>query len=65
MEPAARPLPHWVTVSTDPAPAVLDGRACQTRAAFWRRRRGFCSSPVTSAATGTRSPTPCAMPPIP
>lgn len=35
MESAARPLPHWLTVSTDPAPAVVDGRACQTRTAFF------------------------------
>ena len=38
MASAARPLPHWLTVSTDPAPAgpaVLDGRACRTRAAFF------------------------------
>jgi RNAse (barnase) inhibitor barstar len=33
--PAARPLPHWLTVSTEPAPAVVDGRACRTRAAFF------------------------------
>ncbi|MEO3868769.1 barstar family protein [Nonomuraea sp. B12E4] len=35
MTSAARPLPHWLTVSTGPAPAVLDGRACRTRAAFF------------------------------
>lgn len=40
MTSAAHPLPHWLTVTTDPvptdpAPAVLDGRACQTRAAFF------------------------------
>jgi RNAse (barnase) inhibitor barstar len=35
MESAARPLPHWLTVSTDPAPAVVDGRACQSRATFF------------------------------
>lgn len=28
-------LPPWLTVSTDPAPAVIDGRACRTRAAFF------------------------------
>ncbi|GAA1017819.1 hypothetical protein Aple_027970 [Acrocarpospora pleiomorpha] len=32
---AARPLPQWLTVSTGPAPAVIDGRACRTRAAFF------------------------------
>ncbi|MEV0620171.1 barstar family protein [Nonomuraea sp. NPDC050404] len=31
MTSAARPLPPWLTVST----AVLDGRACRTRAAFF------------------------------
>ncbi|MFI6600557.1 barstar family protein [Nonomuraea sp. NPDC050536] len=31
----ARPLPSWLTVSTSPAPAVVDGRACRTRAAFF------------------------------
>ena len=35
MESAARPLPNWLTVSTDPAPAVVDGRRCRTRAAFF------------------------------
>jgi RNAse (barnase) inhibitor barstar len=35
MTSAARPLPHWLTVSTSPAPAVADGRACRTRAAFF------------------------------
>ncbi|WP_329426325.1 barstar family protein [Streptosporangium sp. NBC_01495] len=35
MTSAARPLPPWLTVSTGPAPAVVDGRACQTRAAFF------------------------------
>ncbi|SDH13014.1 barstar family protein [Nonomuraea jiangxiensis] len=35
MTAAARPLPPWLTVSTGPAPAVLDGRACRTRAAFF------------------------------
>ncbi|MEU9888128.1 barstar family protein [Sphaerisporangium sp. NPDC051017] len=45
MTSAARPLPHWLTVSTAPAPAagdpgrghgdVVDGRACRTRAAFF------------------------------
>ncbi|MEV1171794.1 barstar family protein [Nonomuraea sp. NPDC049784] len=35
MTSAARPLPYWLTVSTGPAPAVLDGRACRTRAAFF------------------------------
>jgi RNAse (barnase) inhibitor barstar len=35
MASAARPLPHWLTVSTSPAPAVVDGRACRTRAAFF------------------------------
>ncbi|MEZ0077150.1 barstar family protein [Planotetraspora sp. GP83] len=32
---AARPLPQWLTVSTGPAPAVIDGSACPTRAAFF------------------------------
>ena len=35
MAPAARPLPHWLMVSTDPAPAVVDGRRCRTRAALF------------------------------
>jgi hypothetical protein len=35
MESAARPLPRWLTVSTSPAPAVVDGRAYQTRAALF------------------------------
>ncbi|MFI7633303.1 barstar family protein [Nonomuraea sp. NPDC049400] len=35
MTSAAHPLPHWLTVSTGPAPAVVDGRACRTRAAFF------------------------------
>ncbi|GAA3690165.1 hypothetical protein GCM10022224_064470 [Nonomuraea antimicrobica] len=35
MTAAARPLPHWLTVSTGPAPAVVDGRAGRTRAAFF------------------------------
>lgn len=26
---------QWLTVTTDPAPAVVDGRACRTRAAFF------------------------------
>ncbi|SDL41850.1 Barstar (barnase inhibitor) [Nonomuraea maritima] len=35
-----RPLPSWLTVTTGPAPgdpaaAVMDGRACRTRAAFF------------------------------
>lgn len=30
MEPA-----QWLTVTSDPAPAVVDGRACRTRAAFF------------------------------
>jgi RNAse (barnase) inhibitor barstar len=30
MEPA-----QWLTVTTDPAPAVVDGRSCRTRAAFF------------------------------
>ncbi|MFC4530954.1 barstar family protein [Sphaerisporangium dianthi] len=36
MTPAARPLPRWLTVSTGSAPAVVDGRACPTRAAFFQ-----------------------------
>lgn len=35
MTSAARPLPPWLTVTTAPAPAVVDGRACRTRAAFF------------------------------
>ncbi|MCG5216417.1 barstar family protein [Streptosporangium sp. KLBMP 9127] len=35
MSSAARPLPRWLTLSTGPAPAVVDGRACRTRAAFF------------------------------
>jgi hypothetical protein len=27
--------PQWLTVTSDPAPAVIDGRACRTRAAFF------------------------------
>ena len=27
--------PFWLTLSTGPAPAVVDGRACRTRAAFF------------------------------
>jgi hypothetical protein len=26
---------RWLTVTSDPAPAVIDGRACRTRAAFF------------------------------
>ncbi|GAA0408192.1 hypothetical protein Acor_79530 [Acrocarpospora corrugata] len=32
---AVRPLPQWLTVSTGRAPAVIEGRACRTRAAFF------------------------------
>ncbi|WP_051760253.1 barstar family protein [Herbidospora cretacea] len=32
---AARPLPTWLTLTTGPAPAVIDGRACRTRAALF------------------------------
>ncbi|GII58584.1 hypothetical protein Pth03_69730 [Planotetraspora thailandica] len=35
MTSAERSLPHWLTVSTGPAPAVVDGRECRTRAAFF------------------------------
>ncbi|MFI7130665.1 barstar family protein [Nonomuraea sp. NPDC050153] len=35
MTSAARPLPSWLTVSTGPAPVVVDGRSCRTRAAFF------------------------------
>jgi hypothetical protein len=45
MTSAARPLPPWLTVSADPGdtdpgaadsvPAVVDGRACRTRAALF------------------------------
>ncbi|GAA0388664.1 hypothetical protein GCM10009530_44710 [Microbispora corallina] len=35
MASAERPLPQWLTVSVGPAPAVVDGRACRTRAAFF------------------------------
>ncbi|GAB1818487.1 barstar family protein [Herbidospora sp. RD11066] len=31
----ARPLPTWLTISTGPAPAVIDARACRTRAALF------------------------------
>ncbi|MFI9550611.1 barstar family protein [Nonomuraea endophytica] len=31
----APPLPRWLTVCADPAPAVLDGRLCRTRATFF------------------------------
>ncbi|MFI6291263.1 barstar family protein [Nonomuraea sp. NPDC050790] len=31
----APPLPRWLSVCTDPAPDVLDGRLCRTRAAFF------------------------------
>lgn len=27
---------HWLTVTTDPAPSVVDGRASRTRAAFFK-----------------------------
>lgn len=30
-----RPLPPWLMVTTGPAPAVVDGRGCRTRAAFF------------------------------
>src|SRR5216110_3422232 len=29
------PLPAWLTVTSEPAPAVVDGRASRTRAAFF------------------------------
>ncbi|MEU6719178.1 barstar family protein [Nonomuraea sp. NPDC046802] len=35
MTSAARSLPPWLALSTGPAPAVVDGRACRTRAAFF------------------------------
>ncbi|GAA4590176.1 hypothetical protein GCM10023194_46380 [Planotetraspora phitsanulokensis] len=35
MTSAERPLPPWLTVSTGPAPAVVDGRESRTRAAFF------------------------------
>ncbi|MEW9550501.1 barstar family protein [Nonomuraea sp. NPDC050783] len=35
MTPAARPLPPWLAVSAGPVPAVVDGRACRTRAGFF------------------------------
>ncbi|MFC4122837.1 barstar family protein [Nonomuraea zeae] len=31
----SRPLPSWLTVSTGPAPAVVDGRACRARTGFF------------------------------
>jgi hypothetical protein len=37
-------LPAWLTVTGDPVPAVVDGHACRTRAAFFReaaRALGF------------------------
>ena len=30
------PLPPWLSVTSDPALAVVDGHACRTRAAFFR-----------------------------
>ncbi|GAA4198434.1 barstar family protein [Microbispora amethystogenes] len=35
MASAPRPLPAWLTITTGRAPAVVDGRACRTRAAFF------------------------------
>ncbi|MBO4270593.1 barstar family protein [Microbispora triticiradicis] len=35
MTSAPRPLPEWLTITTGRAPAVVDGRACRTRAAFF------------------------------
>jgi RNAse (barnase) inhibitor barstar len=29
-------LPSWLTVTSDPIPAVVDGHTCRTRAAFFR-----------------------------
>ncbi|GAA2315937.1 hypothetical protein GCM10010149_79930 [Nonomuraea roseoviolacea subsp. roseoviolacea] len=29
------PLPPWLSVSTGPAPAIIDGRAARTRSAFF------------------------------
>ena len=63
MASAARPLPQWLTVSTGPAPAVVDGRACRTRAAFFEEVARALRLPAISAATGTRSPTPYAIRP--
>ncbi|MEO3826443.1 barstar family protein [Actinomadura sp. B10D3] len=37
-------LPPWLTVTSDPVPAAVDGHACRTRAAFFReaaRALGF------------------------
>ncbi|SFO38186.1 Barstar (barnase inhibitor) [Actinomadura madurae] len=39
-------LPPWLTVTSDPVPAVVDGHACRTRAAFFReaaRALGFAA----------------------
>ncbi|WP_433479245.1 barstar family protein [Spirillospora sp. CA-142024] len=36
--------PPWLTLTSDPVPAVVDGHACRTRAAFFReaaRALGF------------------------
>jgi RNAse (barnase) inhibitor barstar len=35
MNPDPRPLPNWLTVTTDPVSAAVDGRRCRTRAAFF------------------------------
>ncbi|MEV0385627.1 barstar family protein [Nonomuraea sp. NPDC050643] len=35
MTSAADALPPWLTVSAAPAPAMVDGGACRTRAAFF------------------------------
>ncbi|MFC4013770.1 barstar family protein [Nonomuraea purpurea] len=35
MTSAARSLPPWLALSTGPAPTVVNGRACRTRAAFF------------------------------
>ena len=46
MTSAARPLPPWLTVSTSPAPAVVDGRSMPRPAPpSSRRRRGSALSP--------------------
>jgi RNAse (barnase) inhibitor barstar len=35
VNPDPRPLPRWLTITTSPVPAVVDGRLCRTRAAFF------------------------------
>jgi RNAse (barnase) inhibitor barstar len=46
MTPVERPLPQWLTMATAQAPAVVDGRACQTRAAFFEETARVLRFPV-------------------